>query len=207
MPNSTSSPTTHDRQEPTLNHTSCTPIRAMTSLEKERSKQLRFVKQSNSFWQKSGIKLCGALLILILLACLALQIYYFRNSLMAAMPAIRPALVSMMAPFKRSVDYPISLNANKDIAIEASSFNRLPDGNYMLEVVLRNNTGNTLKAPHLELTLQSISGDTVARRIFSPAELSTPIPYMTPHGELLVQQGIRVNIQGSVGYHLNLLYL
>lgn len=180
-----------------------------SSLQEQQLANLSFVQQKRSLWEAPIVKAGMVILILALLTTLIAQTVHYRNYIVSYFPSIRPALVMIAKPLGLSVDYPISFDLYKNITIDASSLNTMPDGSYQLEVIIRNRNPYAVAVPHLELTLQNVSGEVIARKVFSPAELGINQAAIMSQKELIIRRTFTANTQGvaGVGYSTDLFYL
>jgi predicted Zn finger-like uncharacterized protein len=150
--------------------------------------------------------IAGLLLLLILFAQAT---YFFRVDIAAQLPALKPALVDSCRILKCSVPLPQHANL---INIESSAIEADPanENRITLNTLLRNSASYTQAFPNLELTLNSVLDQPLARRIFRPADY-LPIKEnesagLGPNHELSIKLHLNTtNIKPS-GYRLVLLY-
>ncbi|MGL4668839.1 MAG: zinc-ribbon and DUF3426 domain-containing protein [Saezia sp.] len=180
-----------------------------TSLHEQQLANLSFVQQNRSFWEKPIVKIANFVLALALLMTLVAQTIHYRNYIISYAPSLRPVFVTLLEPFGLTVAYPISFELNKNVTIDSLSLNTMPDGSYLLELIIRNREPYPVAVPYLELTLENVSAEVIARKVFSPAELGIDKPALEPHKELVIRSTIHLNAQNitHVGYSTNLLYL
>lgn len=144
-----------------------------------------------------------------LLVLIAQTAYFFRVDLAARLPGLKPALISYCQLLKCTV--PLPQNANL-MSIESSDLEANPahENQITLNVLLRNRAPYSQAFPNLELTLNDIQDNALARRVFRPADYLPPIESETlgllPHHEI----GIRLNLDTTdikpSGYRLALTY-
>lgn len=112
----------------------------------------------------------------LLLLLLAIQWLVFqRNMLAARIPELTPALQAVCEQLDCQVS---AWKDPEQVAIESSSFKRLPDGRFVFEGVVRNMGDAQLAAASLELSLTR-QGEVVVRQVISPAQLGLP-PTLPP---------------------------
>lgn len=104
----------------------------------------------------------------LLLAALAAQVLgTFRNPLAAAVPALKPALVSACALAGCKVELPAQIDA---LSIEQGELQTLADKLFSFGTTLRNGSRNAQAWPHIELILNDAADKPVLRRVFAPRE-------------------------------------
>ncbi|MEO6975403.1 MAG: zinc-ribbon and DUF3426 domain-containing protein [Gallionella sp.] len=147
--------------------------------------------------------------LLLLLILLAQAAYFFRVDIAAQLPALKPLLVDSCRILKCSVPLPqhADLINIESSAIEADPAN---ENRITLNVLLRNRASYAQAFPNLELTLNSVGDQPLARRIFRPTDY-LPITEnqsagLGPNHELNIKLHLNTtNIKPS-GYRLVLLY-
>lgn len=143
------------------------------------------------------------------LLLLAQSAYFFRVSLSAHMPALKPALAGYCSLLNCSV--PLPKNAEL-ISIESSGLEADHDHENQIafNALLRNRAGYTLAFPVLALTLNDNQDKPLARRLFGPADyLPAGESEMKGFGENHeVSISLRLNTSDlrPVGYRLELFY-
>lgn len=147
--------------------------------------------------------------LLMLLILLAQAAYFFRVDIAAQLPALKPALLDYCKLLKCSVPLPqhASLINIESSAIEADPAN---ENQITLNALLRNRASYAQAFPNLELTLNNIQDQPLARRIFRPADYlpqtESESSGLLPNHELSVKLHLNTtNIKPS-GYRLVLLY-
>lgn len=186
--------------------------RAVKSSLEQKVSNLSFTQQKPNFWEKPVVKIGNIIFFVALLIILLAQLIENRNYIVSFVPEARPFLMTLSQPMGLTVDPPISFNLQSNVTIDSSSFNTiptLPENTYLLEVIIRNRETHAVAVPFLELTLQNVSGEIIARKILSPEELGVTITALEPQQELLIRRNITVHANGvaSVGYSTALLYL
>ena len=124
-------------------------------------------------WMKAGV----AALAVLLLAQIAVQ---DRDRLAAAAPALRPILGVLCLPFNCRIGPQRTIEA---IAIESSSFNKLSDEGYRLQVRLRNQGATEVAIPALELTLTDGQDEALVRRVLMARDLGANTGVIPAAGE------------------------
>ena len=110
-----------------------------------------------------------ALAVILLAAFLAQAIFHFRHLLAADYPQLRPHLFEACAWFGCTLD---PLRNKEEITIESHDLQADPahQGLLTLQTTLRNQSRHALAFPHLELELDDLGGQPIARRVFAPVE-------------------------------------
>jgi predicted Zn finger-like uncharacterized protein len=117
-------------------------------------------------------RIAMALGVPLLLAALAAQVLgTFRNPLAAAVPSLKPALVSACALAGCTVDLPAQIDA---LSIEQGELQTLADNVFSFTTTLRNGARTAQAWPHIELILNDDAGKPVLRRVFAPRDYLAP---------------------------------
>lgn len=120
-------------------------------------------------WNRPGVRAAMGVMAFALAILLALQIaLHDRDRLAVAAPALRPWLARLCQPLNCRIGPPRHIDA---IAIDSSSFNKLPGDAYRLNVTLKNQAVIDVAMPALELTLTDGQDQAVVRRVLEPADL------------------------------------
>jgi len=149
----------------------------------------------------------GILIFMLLLA--AQSAYFFRVSLAAHLPALKPALVSYCGLL--NCDVPLPRNSEL-MSIDSSSLNADPDheNQVNLDALLRNRANYTLAFPVLSLTLNDMQDKPLASRTFVPADYlpagETEARGLPANHELSIQLHMDTAELRPVGYRLELYY-
>ncbi|RZI97103.1 MAG: DUF3426 domain-containing protein, partial [Rubrivivax sp.] len=85
--------------------------------------------------------------------------------------AARPVLERLCEPLGCRVS---GLRQIESIVVDGSSFTRLRPDTYRLGVVLKSTASVPIAMPSVELTLTSLQGQTLLRRVLSPTDLRAP---------------------------------
>ncbi len=147
--------------------------------------------------------------LLLLLILLAQAAYFFRVDIAAQLPNLKPVLAGYCRMLKCSVPLPQHASL---INIESSSIEADPanENQITLNALLRNRASYAQAFPNLELTLNDIQDQPLARRIFHPADYlpktESESSGLLPNHELSVRLYLNTpNIKPS-GYRLMLFY-
>ena len=148
--------------------------------------------------------------LLMLLTLLAQTGYFFRVDLAAQLPALKPALIDYCKMLKCSIPLP----QNPDlISIESSALEADPanENRITLDALLRNRAPYAQAYPDLELTLNDIQDQPLARRVFRPADYlpqtESELSGLLPNHELSIKLHLSTTGLKASGYRLVLLYL
>ncbi|SFV09590.1 DUF3426 domain-containing protein [Pseudoduganella namucuonensis] len=185
------------------------PTAAATPVSAGAPEEPGFVKRSRrrERFGKTGrvLMICA---IPLLLAGIAAQVVgTFRNPLAAAVPALKPALVSACALAGCKVELPSQIDA---LSIEQGELQTMADNVFSFATSLRNQSASAQAWPHIELILNDGADKPVLRRVFAPRE------YLSSRAE--VEQGFLPRSEQSVklyfelaqvkasGYHIAVFY-
>ncbi len=153
-------------------------------------------------WWITGIALLALLLIL-------QSMTYFRGALSRDMPSMRPILSGYCAIV--GCEIPLPRNADA-ITIESSDLKQFPDRpkEILLTALLRNRADYDQAYPSLELTLTDIADNTVAKKIFHPADYVEDRRKVERGIGPLQEANVRLRLEllnlGAVGYRLFVYY-
>ncbi len=148
----------------------------------------------------------SALLTFVLLVQAA---YFFRIELAARMPGLKPALVTLCKPFGCEVPLPRNTEL---MGIESSDLEADPahENLITLHALLRNRAAYAQAFPNLELTLNDLDDQPLARRVFRPADYLPPVEKeqdgLLPNHELAIRLRLDVGDLKPTGYRLVLFY-
>jgi predicted Zn finger-like uncharacterized protein len=156
-------------------------------------------------------KVAMAVGIPLLLAALAAQVLgTFRNPLAAAVPSLKPALVSACALAGCTVELPAQIDA---LSIEQGELQTLADNVFSFTTTLRNGARSAQAWPHIELILNDDAGKPVLRRVFAPREYlaATVAPAdmakgFAPRSEQSVKLYFELAQIKASGYHIAVFY-
>jgi predicted Zn finger-like uncharacterized protein len=146
-------------------------------------RDLSFVRAARrkAFWARPRVRTALLLALCALGVLLAFQVaLHDRDRLASARPALRPWLAGLCAALDCAIAPPRQIDS---IAIDGSSFNKLGNDAYRLNVTLKNQAGIELAMPALELTLTDVQDRPVVRRVLMPAELAPGATVITAASE------------------------
>jgi len=129
-----------------------------------------FVQQARrkAFWRRPLVRGVLSLLVLLLAGGLLAQwAHHERHRLAAWHPQLEPLLRLMCEPPACEIG---PLRRIDDIVIDSTALVRRLGNFYSFDIVLKNRSEVPLAVPALELTLTDIRDQTIARRVFLPAE-------------------------------------
>lgn len=135
--------------------------------------------------------------------------YFYRISLAAKLPALKPALLGFCQLLDCSVPLP---QQPELLSIESSSLdaNSAQASQITLNALLRNRASYTIAFPALSLTLNDSQDQPLARRLFSPGEYlpsdESEIKGMGANHEISVKLPLNTNNLKASGYRLELFY-
>lgn len=142
-----------------------------------------FVREARrkAFWSRPAARAVLVLVALVLAALLALQAaVHERDRIAAANPQMRPWLEALCAPMGCRVGPPRRIDA---IAIDSSGFTKVRADSYRLTFSLKNQAGQAVAIPALELTLTDTQDQAVVRRVLTPRELGAATETIAPAAE------------------------
>lgn len=172
-----------------------------------------FVKRDRRRQQFGKAARAGmALGIPLLLAALTAQVVgTFRNPLAAAVPALKPALVSACQLAGCKVDLPAQIDA---LSIEQGELQTLAENVFSFSTTLRNQSRSAQAWPHIELILNDAADKPVLRRVFAPREyLANSVTNaadvdkgFAPRSEQSVKLHFELAQVKASGYHIAVFY-
>jgi hypothetical protein len=131
----------------------------------------------------------------------------FRNPLAAAVPALKPALVSACALAGCKVELPSQLDA---LSIEQGELQTLADNIFSFSTSLRNQSATAQSWPHIELILNDSADKPVLRRVFAPRDYLPPGADLAsgflPRSEQSVKLYFELSRVKASGYHIAVFY-
>jgi len=148
-------------------------------------------------------------IIMLLIVFMAQYTYFFRSEIAARRPDLKPALVKYCKLFKCSVPLPQRADF---LSIESSGLEADPKhkDQIILNALLRNRAAYTQEHPSLELTLNDLEDQPIARRIFLPSEYlplsETKTSGLLANHEVSVKLRLNTGTLKPVGYRLKLTY-
>lgn len=148
--------------------------------------------------------------IVVLVVALSLQLAYaFRGSIAATWPATRPALERACAQLGCTVALP---QRTDQLAIESSDLQADPKrpNTVILTASLRNRGSGVVAHPALELTLTNAQDQSIAKRIFQPADYLDDAAAAERGMAAMSEVGVRIALDTGelkpAGYRLFLFY-
>ena len=156
-------------------------------------------------WSHPATRMTLGLLAAVLAALLAAQAaLLWRDELALRWPATRAALETACAALQCRVEAPRRIQW---LDVPASELLSEADGaTYRLEVSIRNRGSMEVLAPAIELTLTGTSGQLLARRVLTLAELGHAARSIGPGQELLVRGELVTGSTTAAGYNIALFY-
>jgi predicted Zn finger-like uncharacterized protein len=153
------------------------PIPNLSELEETPTtlaQQVRFVDDAPEAFELPAPAKRTSLRALIIGALLTLLlagqgIYFFRHTLAANLPGLKPALTGFCQPLACTVELPHEVEA---LSIESSELEADAEraNVIILHALLRNRSSHAQAWPSLELTLTDLRDQVIARRAFHPAD-------------------------------------
>ncbi len=144
---------------------------------------------------------------ILLLALAAQSIIVFGNVLVAKYPALKPTVVATCALLRCKVQLPSQID---DLAIETSELQTMPNGNLVLTILLRNESGLTQAWPHIELELKDANDKPQVRRVFTPAQYLpqnvTPARGFAARSEQAIKIYFELKQVKASGFHTAIFY-
>ncbi len=121
-------------------------------------------------------------------------IYFFRVEIAARLPKIKPVMLQICVQLNCAIPLPQKVDL---ISIESSGLETDPAQTNIitLHALLRSRAPYAMGYPSIELTLTDLQDNTLARRIFTPAE------YLPPKEDST--QGFPANRESTINLHLN----
>lgn len=185
------------------------PTAPATPLSAREPEEPGFVKRSRrqERWGKTS-RIAMACALPLLLGGLAYQaVATFRNPLAAAMPSLKPALVSACALAGCKVELPSQLDA---LAIEQGELQTMADNIFSFSTSLRNQSPTAQSWPYIELILNDSADKPVLRRVFAPREYLPPNTDLAsgflPRSEQPVKLYFELSRVKASGYHIAVFY-
>jgi predicted Zn finger-like uncharacterized protein len=125
--------------------------------------------------------------------------YTFRNELAVSAPGSRPVLAAMCEVAGCNIALPAHANM---LSLESLQLVQMGTSDvYQATVLVKNTSGMSLRAPHMELTLTRVNGDILARRVLAPSEWlprQAQTEGLPARGETVAQFALQVN-KASLG--------
>lgn len=145
--------------------------------------------------------------LLLVLALFGQAITTFRNSLAAALPALKPALTAACTTLGCKIELPTQID---DLVIEQGELQTLSDTAFSFTTLLRNQSRTTQAWPSIELTLDDANDKRILRRVFTPRDYlgadAAPDQGFAPHSEQAVKLYFELRELKASGYHIAVFY-
>jgi predicted Zn finger-like uncharacterized protein len=156
-------------------------------------------------WEQPHIRATLMLLALMATIVLVLQVTgQYRERWIATWPALRVWLGTGCVRGDCSLQPLRRLDA---LAVESSTLTAAESpGTYRLSLSVRNRSDLTLALPALDVSLTDVSGQTIARRVLSAAELGASQAALAAGGELPLQAVLGTGEYRVAGYTIELFY-
>lgn len=147
----------------------------------------------------------GALLLVLALAGQAVTT--FRNTLAAAMPALKPALSAACTTLGCKIELPTQIDG---LVIEQGELQTLSDSAFSFTTLLRNQNRSAQAWPSIELTLDDANDKRILRRVFTPRDYLGADAALdkgfAPHSEQAVKLYFELRELKASGYHIAVFY-
>ena len=156
-------------------------------------------------WQRPMVRVGLALVALLLLGGLALQLAHQQRDVVAAR---WPESVPLLAQWCQQVGCRIGpLHRIEDIAVESSALTRLtaPDA-FRLTVALRNRGELPVALPSVELSLNDVGGQLIARRALAPSDFRAPRVSLAAGADTELALLLAANDPRVSGYTIEIFY-
>jgi hypothetical protein len=134
-------------------------------------------------WRRPWVRAVLALIALLLVLALAGQwAWRQRDYLALAYPQLRPSLEKSCLVLGCKLGTWHDIDA---IKVEASAFKKVQDQQFRVNINLRNAAALPVATPAVLLSLTNADGQTLVRRVFSPADLGLPSSILAPREEYI----------------------
>jgi predicted Zn finger-like uncharacterized protein len=167
-------------------------------VKRDRQRQ-KFGKAATIFMSLGSVLLVAALL--------AQAVTTFRNSIAAAVPALKPALTAACQTLGCKIELPTQID---DLTIEQGELQTLSETTFSFTTLLRNQSATAQAWPSIELVLDDDKDKPVLRRVFTPrdylhADVATEHGF-APHTEQAVKLYFELHDLKASGYHIAVFY-
>lgn len=167
-------------------------------VKRDRQRQ-KFGKAATIFMSLGSVLLVAALL--------AQAVTTFRNSIAAAVPALKPALSAACQTLGCKIELPTQID---DLTIEQGELQTLSDTTFSFTTLLRNQSATAQAWPSIELVLDDDKDKHVLRRVFTPRDyLHADVALehgFAPHTEQAVKLYFELHDLKASGYHIAVFY-
>lgn len=163
--------------------------------------------QRKAFWRRPAVRAGLIALAVLLLTLLALQVgLRERDRLAALYPAAKPALQALCGLFECAVR---PFRQIESIVIDSSSFNKVREDVYRLNLVVKNTAPLGVAMPAIELALTDTRDQPVVRRVLTAEELGA-VAVLAPgaewSGSLPISVAASANPSRIAGYRVLAFY-
>lgn len=145
--------------------------------------------------------------VLLVAALLAQAVTTFRNSIAAAVPALKPALTTACQTLGCKIELPTQID---DLTIEQGELQTLSDTTFSFTTLLRNQSATAQAWPSIELVLDDDKDKRILRRVFTPRDyLGADVAMdkgFAPHTEQAVKLYFELHDLKASGYHIAVFY-
>lgn len=145
--------------------------------------------------------------VLLVAALLAQAVTTFRNSIAAAVPALKPALAAACQTLGCKIELPTQID---DLTIEQGELQTLSETTFSFTTLLRNQSATAQAWPSIELVLDDDKDKAVLRRVFTPRDyLQADVAQergFAPHTEQAVKLYFELHDLKASGYHIAVFY-
>jgi predicted Zn finger-like uncharacterized protein len=157
-------------------------------------------------WKSPRARWLLSLASLFLFVALGLQVtHHWRDRMAAEIPASTPYLARWCAWLGCQLE---SYRSIKDITVETSALNRLPQSNdaYRLSVTLRNRGRLNLRLPSVDLSVNDGAGQLLARRTLHPADFQARQDTVAANSEVNLGLVLKSSSPRVNGYTVEVFY-
>ncbi|HJV63120.1 MAG TPA: zinc-ribbon and DUF3426 domain-containing protein [Albitalea sp.] len=157
-------------------------------------------------WHTPGMRWSLSVALLLLAAGLVLQVgHHFRDLAAAQWPALRPALAAWCEIAQCRIEAPRRID---DVTVESSALTRAANGtdSFRLSITLRNRGALPVRMPSIDLSLTDVSGQLIARRALSPADLRVASGVLQPGSDTPLQVLLTAGTPRVAGYTVEVFY-
>jgi predicted Zn finger-like uncharacterized protein len=157
-------------------------------------------------WKSPRARWLLSLASVFMVVILGLQVaHHWRDRLSAEIPASTPYLSQWCGWLNCRVE---TLRSIKDITVETSALNRLPQSNdaYRLSVTLRNRGHLNLRLPSVDLSVNDGAGQLLARRILQPLDFQTRPDTIAANSEVTLALVLKSANPRVNGYTVEVFY-
>jgi predicted Zn finger-like uncharacterized protein len=157
-------------------------------------------------WKSPRARWLLSLASLVMAVALGLQVaHHWRDRLAAEIPASKPSLSQWCKWLHCQVE---TLRSIKDITVETSALNRLPQSSdaYRLSVTLRNRGHLSVRLPSLDLSVNDGAGQLLVRRTLHPSDFQAHQGTVTANSEVTLALVLKSANPRVNGYTVEVFY-